>query len=223
MSQGAKSGTAGKGRTASESYVVELTAADRRRTASVAEVKKMAGKGVGLLARRDLPAFTMVAAYPGQRFTERQYAKRREAGLTDSKFAVDFWRLDARGAVRTGYVIDPGSRGGKLLARFSGAAAPLVNEPGPRGAPNLIWVWNLPRYRLEHWTFKPVRRGEELTLCYGTGGGYVRSYATACVSRPGEVEPELHVVTRAGARPVPYSSLGNSGVRAAMAPLGRRA
>lgn len=198
-----------------DAYVVDLTAADRRRTAHLVAVKAMPGKGSGVVARRALPAFTMVAAYPGQRFTTGQYAARRDAGLTDSKFAVDFWRLDARGAVRTGYVIDPGAGDGTLLPRFAAAVAPLVNEPGPEGVPNLIWVWNLPRYRLEHWTFRPVRRGEELTLCYGTGGGYVRSYATACVSKPGEVEPELHVVTRPRARPVPYSLLGNSGVRAA--------
>lgn len=201
-------------------YVVDLSVADKRRTASLVTVRRMKGKGWGVKARRDLAAFTMVAVYPGERLTAKQYENKRVQGVSDGKFAVDFWKPDTNGIVRTGYVIDPGNSRGELLPRFSGAVAPLVNEPGPRASPNLVWVWNLPRYRLELWTLKPVRRGEELTVCYGTGGGYVRDYHTSCVSRPGEVEPELHVVTRPGARPVSYSSLGNAGVRAAVRALG---
>lgn len=196
-------------------YVVAMDAADKRRTSRLVAVTPMKGKGVGVLAKRDIPAFTMVGPYPGERFTMRAYHKRRSAGVTDGKFAVDFWRPEASGIAREGYVVDPGDRAGNLRPRFQGAVAPLVNEPGHSGRPNLIWVWNLPKYRLEQWTFRPVRRGEELTLCYGNDGGYSRSYKTACQSRPGEVEPELHVVTRPGAKPVAWSAMGPADVQAA--------
>lgn len=204
-----------------DKYVVGVTPHERRRAASLVRVKEFAGgKGAGVVATRDIPAFTMIGAYPGERYTLAEYQKRVDQGHTDGKFAVDFWKPDANGTARSGYVLDPGAPDGTLLPRFAHAVAPLVNEPGERGAPSLVWVWNLPKYRMEHWTRVPVKRGQELTLCYGTGGGYDRSYRTSCVSRPGEVEPQLHVVAVPGGRPVPFSSLGSRGVRAALRALG---
>jgi len=193
---------------------VDVTPSDRAHARRLVTVVRMGAKGTGLVAKRDLPAFTALGPYPGELLTSRQHAKRRDAGLTDSKFAVDYWRPNANG-VRSGYVIDPGTAAGTLHPRFSAAVAPLVNEPGLKGTPNVIWIWNLPKDRLELWTSRAVRQGEELTVCYGTDGGYARSYRTACVARQGQVEPELHVITRPRAKPVPYSSLGNAGVRAA--------
>lgn len=201
-------------------YVVDISPAERRRTATLVRVKKLQNKGLGVVAAKNIPAYTLVGTYPGERFTASEYGKRRERGLTDGKFAVDFWKPDVAGSARSGYVIDPGSHDGTLLPRFKHAVAPLVNEPDHRAAPNLIWVWNLPKYSLQLYTLVPVAKGQELTLCYGHGG-YVRDYTTSCVTRPGEVEPELHVVTRPGARPVPFASLGNVGVRHAVRALGR--
>lgn len=200
-----------------DAYVVRLTAADKRRARQLVRVRAFGnGKGRGVVAARDLPAFTMIGPYPGHRYTVAQHDARRAAGLTDSKYAVDFWRPTKAGAIRQGYIVDPGTENGDLKPEFQAAVTPLLNEPGPRGSPNVIWVWNLPRYRLEMWTFVPVAAGSELTICYGTGGGYSRSYLTACVGdRQALVEPQLHVVTRAGARPVPYQQLGDAGVRAA--------
>jgi len=195
-------------------YVVDISPAERRRTASLVKVRQMKDKGgMGVVAVTGIPPLTKIGTYPGQRYTGAEYGKRREAGLTDGKFAVDFWKPDARGVPRTGYVIDPGNAHGTLLPRFAAAVAPLVNEPGEGGAPNAVWVWNLPKNTLELWSLRAIGAGQEVTLCYGNGGGYVRDYGTSCASRPGEVEPELHVITRPGTRPVPYSSLGNAGVR----------
>lgn len=197
------------------SHAALLTAADRRVAARLVRVRPLGAKGLGVLAATDLPAWTFVAPYPGVRYTKAQHAKRVDAGRTDGKFVVDFYRPDVNGVPRSGYVLDPGAvGGGGLHPRFRGAVAPLVNEPDARSPPNLTWVWNLPRYRMELWTAAPVRAGQELTLCYGTGGGYRRDYRTSCVVDG--VEPQLHVVTRAGARPVPYSSLGSVGVRDAI-------
>ena len=200
-------------------YAVEITAADRARTASVARSTTVAGKGRGVVAVRALPAMTLIGPYPGERRTAAQFAD----GGGHGKFAVDFFRPGAGGRLLTRYVIDPGDGAGGLAPRFAHAVTPLVNEPGPGERPNLVWAWNLPKYRLEMWTLRAVRPGEELTVCYGTGGGYRRGYATSCVSRQQEVEPVLHVVSSPGTRPVPYSSLGDAGVRRALlALLGRQ-
>lgn len=199
---------------------VDVTAADRRRTRALARVAPMPGKGGhGVVAVRDLPALTMIGAYPGHVYSSRRHVAHVRAGGSDGKYAIAFYKPDANGAARTDYVLDPGDGAGRLLPRFAGAVAPMANEPAPDAGPNLVWVWNLPRYRLEAWTARAVRRGEELTVCYGTGGGYPRSYRTSCVFRQAEVEPELHVVTRPRARPVPYSALGNAGVREAVRAL----
>ena len=206
-----------------EHHVVDVSPRERSRSAKLVRVVKVQGKGMGVVAARDLPPLTFLGTYPGERLTAAEYARRRESGATDGKFAVDFWRPDVNGVVRTNYVVDPGDGHGQLKPRFQHAVAPLINEPGPRASPNVVWVWNLPRYALEHWTIAPVRAGEELTLCYGTAGGYQRSYETSCAgARQGEVEPELHVVTLPGAKPVPFSALGNAGVRGAVLALRRR-
>jgi hypothetical protein len=194
-------------------------AADRRRTAALASVVRMAGKGLGVVARRAMPALTMVAPYPGELLTTAQYDRRLAAGLTSGTYAISFYKPDRNMALRTNYIVDPGAPGGGLLPEYAASAAPRVNEPDAGGAPNTVWVWNLPRHRLELWTARAVARGEELTVCYGNSGGYRRAYRTACFAPGGAragVEPELHVVTAPRRRPVRYSLLGDAGVAAAL-------
>lgn len=183
-------------------FVVVPTAADIRAADRLVRVVPVKGKGMGVLARRNIDAFVPIGPYPGERFSNLAHSKRLAAGLTDGKYAVEFWKLQADGMPRCAYVIDPGSARGTLVPPYDGAVTPLVNEPS-NGGPNLMWVWNLPGYRIELWTARPVREGEELTLCYGTDGGYPREYKTSCC--PGN-EPELHVISRVGERPVPWSA-----------------
>lgn len=201
-------------------YTVANTAADRRKTAEHARVRAMASKGgQGVVARRDIPAHTLIAPYPGARYTLAEYQKRLTAGLTTGKYAIAFYKPDKTSTARTNYIIDPEGPDGRLLPELAGSAGPLVNEPGPGTGPNLIWVWNLPKYRLELWTARPVAKGEELTACYGNSGDYPRDYSTSCAAPGGRRaarEPELHVVTTPRARPVPYSLLGPQGVRRAL-------
>lgn len=195
---------------------IPLHPADARRTAALASVVRMPSKGgMGVVAARDLGARVLVGPYPGRRLTLAAHSTRMRSGVTDGKYAVAFFKFDRGGTPRTNYVVDPGDARGGLLPEFGRAVTPLVNEPGDPGTPNLLWAWNLPKGRMEMWTARPVRKGEELTACYGTGGGYERAYRTACTAAAGDVEPELHVVTRARAKPVPYSSLGLAGIRAA--------
>ena len=190
-----------------------VTAQDRKRSAALVKVVTMPGKGRGVVALRDIPPATLVGNYPGHRHTLQAHGQRMAQGLTDAKYAISFYKLTSNYNANVSYVLDPGDGRGALLPEFAAAVAPYVNEPDARSGPNLVWVWNLPKYRLEMWTARQVRKGEELTVCYGNGGGYDRSYVTSCAVRPGEVEPELHVVTQPRAKPVPYSSLGNAGVR----------
>lgn len=193
------------------------SAAERRRSAGLAGARDMGpGKGRGLVALVDMKPYTLIGQYPGRLLTLRRHELRMSSRQADGKYAVAFYKPDARGGVRTNYVLDPGDGRGGLLPEFSWALTPLANEPGPTGRPNLAWVWNLPKHRLEMWTVRAVRRGEELTVCYGTQGGYKRGYETACACMPGDVEPELHVVAAPRMRPVPYSDIGTGGVRRAL-------
>lgn len=200
---------------------IGLPRADARRTAALARVVPMPAKGgMGVVAARDLGARVLIGPYPGRRLTLAAHAGRMASRVTDGKYAVAFFKLDRAGTPRTNYVVDPGDARGRLLPEFDRAVTPLVNEPGA-GAPNLVWAWNLPKGRMEMWTARPVRKGEELTACYGTGGGYERDYRTACTAAGTDgVEPELHVVARPRGKPVPYSSLGMAGIRAAVAHRG---
>lgn len=175
-----------------------------RRTVRVVDLG--AGKGRGLVAATDVPAMTPVGPYPGLVLGEAAYERRVAAGLTDGTYAVTMWSLSKDGRPRSDRVVDPGAPGGGVLPEFAAGVTPFANEPSADVGPNLVWVWNLPRGRMEMWTLRAVRAGEELTVCYGLDGGYARTYATSCVVRPGEVEPELHVVTTPRGKPVPWSS-----------------
>lgn len=207
-------------------FVADVEPAERRRAAGTATLRRMRGRGVGVVAERDLPARRFVATYPGQRYSNEEYELRRARGETDGTYAIEFWRPGRRGVPDNAYVLDPGARpardgrGPQVLPRFAAALAPRVNEPGLGGRPNLMWVWNLPRYRLELWTARRAAAGEELTACYGTSGGYQRGYDTVCAAPPPGTEPELHVVTERGGAPVPWSDLGEAGVARAVRRLG---
>lgn len=166
----------------------------------------VAGKGVGVVATGDLPAWTFIAAYPGRVLTAAQYDHRVRRGLTTPAYAVEYFS--------PGHVLDPGGPNGTLLPAYRTALAPRINEPGPGQRPNVVWVWNFPARRIDMWTFRPVRAGHELTVCYGTSGDYPRSYCTPCAiatasatatSRPAPIEPVVHVIRRAGEVPRPYT------------------
>ena len=182
--------------------------------AALAQVKR---KGLGVVALADIPASTRVATYPGPLWSVEAYESRHARGLTDGTYAVDFYKPGPEGDAMSGWVLDPGEGSG-ICARHAHALAPRINEPSRGQRPNLMWVWNLPRHAMEFWTTRGVRAGEELLACYGVGGGYRRSYCTSCVGSQ-TVEPELHVVTARGRQPVPYSSLGDRGVRRAIRTL----
>lgn len=210
-----------RSRTADGKYAVRVSSPEQARVARMVGVREIPGKGLGVVARRDLPAFAKIGTYPGERFRSDVHERLLSRGVAGEKYAVDFWVFDRYGkpSDQAQYVIDPGTPGGRLRKRFAkGAVAPYANEPPPGSRPDLMWVWNLPAYSMELWTLKPVKKGRELTVCYGTDGGYRRDYETSCVSP--DMEPQLHVVLSPGAKPVPYDE--NAIRRAAMRLFGRR-
>lgn len=165
----------------------------RLKRGRVARLDVVPGKGVGVVAVRDLPRWTFVATYPGRLMTEAQYDDRIRRALTTPTYAVDY--------MVPGHVLDPGGAGGTLDPAHADALAPRINEPGATERPNVAWVWNLPAAKIEMWTLRAVRAGQELTACYGMSGGYPRHYCTSCVVR----EPVVHVIRRAGELPRPIN------------------
>lgn len=195
------SGSTSNSSKTSEEYKVVPSAEDTRRAGQLVNIVTYPGKGKSLVARRDIPAWTLLGPYPGTRYTFDQYIKRQGQGLTDGKFGVDFWRVASNGRPSYRYIIDPGDDRGNLLPEFAKAVTPLANEPTTDKLPNLVWVWNIPEYRIEMWTNRAVAAGEELTICYGSE--YSRRYKTSC-TRKG-VEPVMHVITWGHPTPVPHT------------------
>lgn len=169
-----------------------------KRVSGAATLAQIPGKGVGVVAIRDVPAWTFIGEYPGRVLTDAQYADRIRRHLTTTTYAVEY--------MAPGHVVDPGGADGGLDPAYAAALAPRINEPNARRRPNVVWVWNLPAARMEMWTFRAVRAGQELTACYGTGGGYVRQYCTSCVGG-NAAEPMVHVIQRPGDLPRPITTI----------------
>lgn len=172
-----------------------------------ARLTRVRGKGMGVVAIRDLQPYTRITRYPGALRMYDDFQARVARGLTTGRYAISFFGVTATGDLALDRVIDPGAGGDRLAARYAASLGPRVNEPGTGGVPNLVWVWNVPSYSLELWTgASPVAKNAELTVCYGMEGGYERSYTTPC-TQPG-TEPELHVVLKRGEKPRPLSVAG---------------
>jgi len=159
-----------------------LTGTQVADVASKVVLRHIPGKGLGLVARRDLPANTRIGVYGGKVFTARAHERLAKSGATTGKYAVDFFRRDARGRVRDGYIMEPGLGDG-MHPRHANVLAAFINEPAEGQTPNVVWVRNLSDHVMELWTVAAVPKGAELTACYGDM--YPRQYSTPCTRRPG--------------------------------------
>lgn len=160
----------------------KLTGEQVRDVGSKVALRAIPGKGLGLVARRNLPAHTRIGVYGGKLFTAREHQKVTDSGLSTGKYAVDFYRRDRRGRVRDQYVLDPGS-GNRMHPTHANVLAAFINEPAATQTPNAIWVRNYTDGTLELWTTAAVPKGRELTVCYGAD--YARDYKTPCTRTPG--------------------------------------
>lgn len=163
------------------------TEEDKLHASRLFEVRAIPGKGKGVVALQHVPAWTLVGPYPGRVYTADEHQALKEKGLIDDEYAVEFWSGRPGERIREDRVLNPRARGA-FVPRYAEAIAPFVNEPSPSTKPNLVWVWNFPKHRIEMWTRRDIRPGEELSICYGEY--YERSYDTKCL----EDEPSRRVI-----------------------------
>lgn len=174
---------------------VTATPEDEAHAARNFEKRKVPGKGWGVVARRRVPKWTLVGPYPGWVCTETHHELMKGRGVADDEYAVEFWKSEPGGPIDEKHIINPRFRG-RMSSEFGRCVAPFVNEPDTRKRPNLAWVWNFPRRRVEMWTARAIKKGEELTICYGQY--YHRPYNTKC-QRKG-VELARRAIGTAGQR-----------------------
>lgn len=165
-----------------------LTPGQLKDVASKVVLDRIRGKGLGLVARTTLRPHTRVGIYGGKLYTKAQHAKLKGWG----KYSIDYWKKTAGGALRGGYVMDPGNNPSQVLAAY-------INEPGGTQLPNSVWVRNDSTGGMELWTVRAVSAGEELTACYGDA--YPREYATTCTSVAAGAAAHLHHLPRGSRRP----------------------
>ncbi len=173
-----------------------LTPAQIRDVASKVSLQRVPNKGMGLVAKRALPANTVVGVYGGKVYTADAHERLTSLGITTGKYAIDFYKLGPDRRAREGYIMDPGA-GDRMHPTHARVLAAYINEPAMGQTPNCVWVRNYETNTMEVRTTRAVRRGEELTTCYGDQ--YPRKYKTPCTRSPGA----LHVLKRGATRPTP--------------------
>lgn len=111
------------------------------------------GGGVGVVAKKDIPAFSVVGVYPGYNdFLSGEHSK---IGRPVAKYAL----MDLNCA----------NYYNKVFPEFSGTFTPFINEPLPNEKSNCAWIQE-PHHalgRLSIITVKSIKKGEELLIGYG--------------------------------------------------------
>lgn len=173
------------------------------RNPSVA-IRQVGGKGLGVVAQDDIHAWTFIGVYPGKTFTTKQHQARKAKGIATDEYAIEFWTGTKGEKIDFDFIRDPRENGTWIRPEYAHAIAPHMNEPGPTDRPNVVWVWNFPKKRMEFWTKDPVPKGEEITICYGQH--YGREYKTACTEAA--VEPQRYAIAKPAQKaPQPYSDV----------------
>lgn len=150
------------------------------------------GKGLGLVAARDIPRRSVVGAYAGKVFDEKSYDAYMKRGGTTGKYAIEFFKVSG-GRVRDGYVMDPGGPNDTLLPEYKNVVAAYVNEPSG-GLPNCVWTRLVPLKKVVLKALRPIKKGEELTVCYAHD--YPRRYKTPCKSPGGKASRISSLMTQ---------------------------
>lgn len=173
-----------------------LTGDQIRDVGSKVALRHISGKGLGLVARRALPAHTRIGVYGGKVYSASEHEQLTGSGATTGKYAIDFYKRSRDGKPRGGYIMDPGVRN-IMHPTHANVLAAFINEPASHQVPNVVWVRNYESDTMELWTTRAVRAGEEVTVCYGAD--YPRKYKTPCTSQGGF----LHYVSESVPRPMP--------------------
>jgi hypothetical protein len=138
---------------------------------------------IGIRAIKNLTRDTLIDVYPGRVYTFKEYEALQNRGLTSDKYALELPKLQSDGFIDyESYIVDPGVGTG-LDSDFKDSIGPFLNEPGPHTQANCYWVVDIrdpSNINMRIYTHEPVKKDEELTVCYG--GYYKRKYKTSCVS-----------------------------------------
>ena len=148
----------------------------REHRATAREVRELAGKvrvvrlgttkGFGVVARRDLGAGEFVGVLPGMVIPDRRHVDMTATGSSSGAYAME--TRDGRGEV---YVVDPEDPvTHRPFPDFKGSVGLYINEPAPGERLNVAWAHNrdYDPERIDCYTAKPVRKGRELLVHYGT-------------------------------------------------------
>lgn len=119
------------------------------------------GGGVGVVATKDIPAFTVVGVYPG--YKDYFSGEQVKIGRPIPRYAL----MNYNCADRNNCIFD------ELLDTFT----PYINEPSKNEFSNCAWIQehDYIEGRLSVMTVRAIHRGEELLIGYGPL--YPRSYA----------------------------------------------
>jgi hypothetical protein len=155
-----------------------------------------------VLARQDIAPGTCVARSFGRMFDQRTHRAAFPRGDRWEQWCVA-WDADARRLVSA--VVTPGLPDGTMDAAFLRPSHGQAPFPRVRNAanPSCCYVINLDkRARLEYWTRRPVRRGEELTIAYGafpkTAASRVARMDLIFIKRGQSVMPVRYLATTPG-------------------------
>jgi hypothetical protein len=160
--------------------------------AKYAKLVDIPGKGKGLVAARDIPRRSVVGAYAGLVFPEKEYDRFLAQGGTTGKYAIEFFKV-VGGKVKDGFVMDPGGPNDKMLPQYKNVVAAYVNEPDA-GLPNCVWTRVVPLKRVVLKALRAIKKGEELSVCYAHD--YPRKYKTPCKSPRGKASRISSLMTQ---------------------------
>lgn len=123
------------------------------------------GKGRGVVARRDLPVGQLVGVLPGRIIPDKAHDRMAAVGRVSSRYC-----METRDHAGNMYVVEPEDDYCLMPAsRFLGSKGHFINEPAPGERLNAAWAHNnsYDPERIDCYTIKPVRKGQELLVHYG--------------------------------------------------------
>ena len=123
-------------------------------------------KGMGVVARRDLEVGEFVGVLPGRVIPDRIHVDMTVAGWSTGVYAME--TRDRTGEIHVVDPEDPVTH--RPFSHFRESVGLYINEPAPGERLNVAWAHNkaYDPERVDCYTAKPVRKGQELLVHYGT-------------------------------------------------------
>lgn len=126
----------------------------------------------GIVAARDVPAWTLIGTYAGQKLHRQYLEQSRFKNKTEAE-KDQLAQYDIADPRDDNYVISPVDEQGRLLPEYANVAVLYINEASDLNEfPNVV-IWH-DFNKITFWTYKNVLRGNELLTYYGNE--YHRQY-----------------------------------------------